>query len=84
MTLTASPSSIQLNGQPYVTSAPDVLALVAELLGKPLRSDGSCASGARLGVAVAVNGVVVPRVQWQGTPVAAGQRIEVVTAKQGG
>lgn len=84
MTPTASPVSIQLNGQPYATCAPDVLALVAELLGKPLRSDGSSATGARLGVAVAVDGVVVPRAQWQGTPVVAGQRIEVVTAKQGG
>ena len=39
--------------------------------------------GAR-GVAVAVDGEVVPRGAWAGTPVAEGQLIEVLEAMQGG
>lgn len=36
------------------------------------------------GVAVAVNGVVVPKSEWATTPVAASDRVEVLTAVQGG
>ena len=41
------------------------------------------ASGAK-GVAVAVDGEVVPRSAWQATRVVAGQRVEVLEAMQGG
>ena len=36
------------------------------------------------GVAAAVNGVVVPRRSWPGAPLRDGDRVEVVTAVQGG
>ncbi len=36
------------------------------------------------GVAAAVNGEVVPRRSWPATPVGDGDRVEVVTAVQGG
>jgi sulfur carrier protein len=36
------------------------------------------------GVAVAVDGEVVPRARWSSTALAEGQRIEVLTAVQGG
>ncbi|GGJ98965.1 hypothetical protein GCM10010123_31120 [Pilimelia anulata] len=36
------------------------------------------------GVAVAVNGAVVPRGTWARRPLAAGDRVEVLTAAQGG
>jgi sulfur carrier protein len=36
------------------------------------------------GVALAVDGDVVPRSLWSGTPVPAGARVELVTAMQGG
>jgi sulfur carrier protein len=36
------------------------------------------------GVAVAVNGEVVPRTAWAQTPLRAGDRVEVLTATQGG
>lgn len=36
------------------------------------------------GVAVAVDGAVVPRAAWADTALAAGARIEVLTAVQGG
>ncbi|GGK13935.1 thiamine biosynthesis protein ThiS [Pilimelia terevasa] len=36
------------------------------------------------GVAVAVNGAVVPRGAWPATALAAGDRVEVLSAAQGG
>jgi sulfur carrier protein len=36
------------------------------------------------GVAVAIDGEVVPRAQWAATPVPDGARVEVVAAIQGG
>lgn len=36
------------------------------------------------GVAVALNGEVVPRGEWPATPLSDGDRIEVLTASQGG
>jgi sulfur carrier protein len=36
------------------------------------------------GIAVAVNGEVVPRRGWPATPVADGDQVEIVTAVQGG
>ncbi len=36
------------------------------------------------GVAVAVDGAVVPRAAWTATPLADGARVEVLTAVQGG
>lgn len=38
----------------------------------------------RAGVAVAVDGEVVPRARWAGTPLRDGARVEVLTAVQGG
>ena len=36
------------------------------------------------GVAVALDGVVLPRSQWQSSPLPPGTRVEVVSASQGG
>jgi sulfur carrier protein len=38
----------------------------------------------RTGVAVAVDGEVVPKAQWATTPLRDGARVEVLTAVQGG
>jgi sulfur carrier protein len=38
----------------------------------------------RRGVAVAVNGEIVPRTGWTGTALRDGDRVEVLTAAQGG
>ena len=59
-----------------------VLDLVAARLGIELNPDGTPAGGGRLGVAVAVDGAVVPRGKWAATPVAG--TIDIVTAVQGG
>jgi sulfur carrier protein len=42
------------------------------------------AATAGRGVAVAVDGEVIPRSEWERTPLAEGQRVEVVEAIQGG
>lgn len=44
----------------------------------------SGAPGEARGVAVALDGEVVPRGRWDQTPLADGQRVEVVQAVQGG
>jgi len=36
------------------------------------------------GVAVALNGQVVPRARWRSTALSAGDKVEIVLAKQGG
>jgi sulfur carrier protein len=65
-------SRIELNGRPHdIGTGTTVADLVAALA-----RDAS-------GCAVAVNGVVVPRGDWQ-RAVAAGDHVEVLTAVQGG
>ena len=55
-----------------VAGEPDVAALVTELTGE------------RRGVAVAVNGAVVPRSAWSSVRLRDGDRVEVLSAAQGG
>jgi sulfur carrier protein len=56
-------------------------ASVAELLARKGIAPG--APGAR-GVAVALNGAVVPASRWEGTPLSPGDEIEIVRPFQGG
>lgn len=66
---------ITVNGQPRdLPAGTPVTRVVSELVGSP---------DAR-GVAVAVNGEVVPRTAWAATVVGPGDRVEVLTATQGG
>ena len=46
--------------------------------------DASGAPDPSRGVAVAVDGEVVPRSEWESTPLREGQRVEVLQAVQGG
>ena len=46
--------------------------------------DAAVATPARAGLAVAVEGEVVPRGEWERTALAEGQRVEVLHAVQGG
>jgi len=65
--------TIVINGEshelPDGSTAADAAALVA---------------GASAGVAVAVNDDVVPRSRWARTALAGGDRVEILTAVQGG
>jgi sulfur carrier protein len=68
--------ALRVNGREReVPAGATVADLVAELAGAP--------SQARL-VAVERNGAIVPRARWPETPLAAGDRIEVVRFVQGG
>jgi len=67
-------ATIRVNGTDRALDAATVAALVADL---------GLAADAR-GVAVALNGAVVPRAQWAAATLAAGDRIEVIRAMQGG
>lgn len=72
MTTTAT-VSVSLNGEPREISAGLTLdRLVATL------------SGAQSGVAAALNEAVVPRGRWPSTVLGDGDRVEVLTAVQGG
>jgi sulfur carrier protein len=65
--------SVSVNGEARAVPAGTALdALVATL------------APARSGVAAAVNESVVPRGQWATTPLGEGDRVEVLTAVQGG
>ncbi|MDQ3762315.1 MAG: sulfur carrier protein ThiS [Actinomycetota bacterium] len=65
--------TITVNGQRWELPDGATVVDVLERLGAP-----SC------GVAVAVDGAVVPRVSWPGTSLLHGAQIDVVTAVQGG
>lgn len=65
--------TVWINGERREVEATTTLATLLAEHGVPER-----------GVAVAVDGEVVPRAGWAGAPVAADARIEVLTAVQGG
>jgi sulfur carrier protein len=67
--------TIELNGEPIEFSEEATVAAVVERIGVP---------AARGGIAVAVDGEVVPKSKWGLTPLRNGQRVEVVGAIQGG
>jgi sulfur carrier protein len=64
---------VTVNGAAYGVAAE---VTVGDLVGR--------LTEARRGIAVAVNGVVVPRADWAGTALRDGDRVEVLTAAQGG
>ena len=66
---------LSVNGAPAPLPSPaTVAALVA----------GMTDSGGTKGIAVAINGEVVPRSAWDATGLQPGDRVEVLTAAQGG
>jgi sulfur carrier protein len=67
--------TVELNGEQV--RLPDA-ATVAEAVAR------LGAEERRRGIAVAVDGEVVPRSEWAGTELAEGQKVEVVGAIQGG
>jgi len=65
--------TVLINGERRTLQAPLALdALVATL------------TTAHRGVAAALNETVVPRTRWSTTPLADGDRVEILTASQGG
>jgi sulfur carrier protein len=72
--MTMSDDTITLNGECVPMTSRDIFGLLAE---KNIGSD-------RGGVAVAVNGEVVPRAEWSQTPLQPNDKIEIVHIVRGG
>jgi sulfur carrier protein len=73
MTQEAVKSTVTINGEAVVLTAASVAELVESRIGE-----------AKRGIAVALNGAVVPRADWAGTPLQAGDKVEIVRVLQGG
>ena len=73
--MTDSPTAafIRINGQQEAVSAATIAGLLTERR-----------LSAQPGLAVALNGHVVPKTSWSATLLAAGDEVEIVVAKQGG
>ena len=81
MTTPASAPTALVNGETYPLDGPHgdgVEGVVAALV------PAFVADGSVQGIAVAVNDAVVPRGLWADTRIAPGDRVEIVTAVQGG
>ncbi|MGD0333949.1 MAG: sulfur carrier protein ThiS [Xanthobacteraceae bacterium] len=65
---------IQVNGTSEPLAAATLEALLAE----------KAVDTAQRGIAVALNGAVVPRAAWPATPLRPGDSVEIVRARQGG
>jgi sulfur carrier protein len=75
MTRGTSSVSLKVNGAAREAASPALLDLLREIGVEPER---------RAGVAVALNGAVVPRGRWAATTLAPGDELEVIGAVQGG
>jgi len=65
---------INVNGKAESLAADTLEALLME----------KAVDTAQRGIAVALNGAVVPRAAWKGTQLRAGDSVEIVRARQGG
>jgi len=66
--------TIRVNGEREPLAAATVEALLAE----------RAVDTSQRGIAVALNGAVVPRAAWRDTPLKPGDSVEIVRARQGG
>ena len=66
--------TIRVNGESEPLAAATLAALIAE----------KAFDTAQRGIAVALNGAVVPRTAWTETSLKAGDHVEIVRARQGG
>jgi len=74
MTDTAIETSIRVNGQDEPLAAATLAALLEE----------KAVDTGQRGIAVALNGAIVPRSAWPQTKLSAGDNVEIVRARQGG
>jgi len=68
------PASIRVNGENEPLAVATLAALLAE----------KALDVSQRGIAVALNGAVVPRAAWGATALKAGDSVEIVRARQGG
>ena len=69
--------NLLVNGEARESAAPDLDALFRE------EAEATGIEGPQ-GIAIALNGAVVRRRDWGATPLAEGDRVEIVRAMQGG
>ncbi|MPZ36908.1 MAG: sulfur carrier protein ThiS [Rhizobiales bacterium] len=74
MTQTTLNARIRVNGQDEPLNVTTLAALL----------DQKAVDTSQKGIAVALNGAVVPRAEWPATPLNAGDSVEIVRARQGG
>jgi len=74
MSEAAAEANIRVNGEPE----PLLVATLAALLQE------KAVDTRQRGIAVAINGAIVPRAAWPDTKLRAGDSIEIVRAQQGG
>ena len=74
MTQTTADAQFRLNGQDERLTVTTLAALLAE----------KAVDTAQKGIAVALNGAVVPRAEWPTTKLNPGDSVEIVRARQGG
>ena len=74
MTQATLNAQIRLNGQDEPLHATTLASLL----------DEKAVDVGQKGIAVALNGAVVPRAEWAATPLKAGDSVEIVRARQGG
>ena len=74
MSQAAARASIRVNGQDEPLAAATLSALLEE----------KAVDTGQRGIAVAVNGAIVPRAAWPQTQLRPGDSIEIVRARQGG
>jgi sulfur carrier protein len=74
MTQATADTHIRINGEDEPLVAPTLAALLEE----------KAIDVAQRGIAVALNGAVVPRAAWPQTPLKPGDSVEIVRARQGG
>ena len=74
MTQVAQDARVRINGQEEPLRAATLSALL----------DEKAVDVAQKGIAVALNGSVVPRADWPSTKLSPGDSIEIVRARQGG
>ncbi|MEH0110940.1 sulfur carrier protein ThiS [Tersicoccus sp. MR15.9] len=83
-TATPAVTAITVNGEPTPHRSQTCRDIVAERTGREVSASGTALDGRALGIAVAVEGAVVPRSTWATVVPAAGARVEILTAVQGG
>jgi sulfur carrier protein len=71
---TAVQTNIRVNGQDEPLAAATLAALLEE----------KAVDTGQRGIAVALNGAIVPRAAWPQTKLSAGDSVEIVRARQGG
>lgn len=80
-----STHTVEINGtRRDVPAHATMIDVVQMVTGHNFDANGRPTDGGRVGVAVAINGQVVPRSKWRDTRVSASDQVEIVGAVQGG